>query len=138
MLYRNANTRETRSGDEQHDADADEAHQENIWETHERDLYVYRRLMLYFTIYMYKIIIVLYISKIINIYCIIYNFQNALEKYLYYRNRGVGRGGTGDVPPPPTFKVMRKSALFKNESALFAWLTITLVCPSERHEIVAE
>ena len=33
---------------------------------------------------------------------------------------------------------MRKSALFKKESALFAWLTIALVCPSERYETVAE
>ena len=36
-----------------------------------------------------------------------------------------------------TFKVLRTSAFLKKESALFARLT-TLLCPSERYEIVAE
>ena len=53
------------------------------------------------------------------------------------RARGRRKGALG-ARAPPTFKVMRKSALFKKGSALFAWLTITLVCPSERYEIVAE
>ena len=57
-----------------------------------------------------------------------------MTRYQGRRKGGRGTGGTC----PPTFKVMRKSALFKKESALFAWLTITLVCPSERYEIVAE
>ena len=59
----------------------------------------------------------------------------------YHNHQGRRKGGGGGALgacAPSTFKVMRKSALFKKESALFAWLTVTLVCPSERYEIEAE